>query len=83
MLGRSTEHFRNTERKSCLFSEAVITMNSYLRLAESVLKKSEQALSASEILEAAYRLQLVPEHLYGKTQHMSVVRDFGTDGVLR
>ncbi|MGV1769355.1 HTH domain-containing protein [Agrobacterium vitis] len=43
-------------------------MNSYLRMAISVLSKSRSAMSAREILEAAYRLQLVPEHLFGKTQ---------------
>ncbi|WP_350334325.1 winged helix-turn-helix domain-containing protein [Coralliovum pocilloporae] len=43
-------------------------MNSYLQIAEAVLRNTTQPLSASEILEAAYRLQLVPEHLFGKTQ---------------
>lgn len=47
-------------------------MNSYLQIAEAVLKKTNQPLSASEILEAAYRLQLVPEHLFGKTQHKTL-----------
>lgn len=47
-------------------------MNSYLQLAEAVLNKTNQPLSASEILEAAYRLQLVPEHLFGKTQHKTL-----------
>lgn len=47
-------------------------MNSYLQLAEAVLRKTNQPLSASEILDAAYRLQLVPEHLFGKTQHKTL-----------
>lgn len=47
-------------------------MNSYLQLAEAVLRKTKQPLSAPEILEAAYRLQLVPEHLFGKTQHKTL-----------
>lgn len=47
-------------------------MNSYLQLAEAVLRKTNQPLSAPEILEAAYRLQLVPEHLFGKTQHKTL-----------
>ena len=46
----------------------VTAMNSYLRIAEAVLRKSRQPLSASEILDTAYRFQLVPEHLFGKTQ---------------
>lgn len=47
-------------------------MNSYLRIADAVLRKSRQPLSAREILDAAYRLQLVPGHLYGKTQHKTL-----------
>ena len=35
----------------------------------AVLSKSGLAMSAREILDASYRLQLVPEHLFGKTQH--------------
>ena len=47
-------------------------MNSYLQLAETVLRETNHALSAPEILEAAYRFQLVPEHLFGKTQHKTL-----------
>lgn len=47
-------------------------MNSYLQIAQSVLQKSRQPLSAREILDAAYRLQLVPEHLFGKTQYKTL-----------
>ena len=43
-------------------------MNSYLKVAEAVLRQSRQPLSAPEILEAAVRLQMLPEHLYGRTQ---------------
>jgi hypothetical protein len=47
-------------------------MNSYLQIAEAVLKTSRMPLSAREILEAAYRLQLVPSHLFGKTQYKTL-----------
>lgn len=53
-------------------SEYFAAMNSYLQLAEAVLKRTSQPLSASEILDAGYRLQLVPEHLFGKTQHKTL-----------
>lgn len=47
-------------------------MNSYLKMSQAVLSKSRQPLTAREILDAAYRLQLVPEHLFGKTQHKTL-----------
>ena len=47
-------------------------MNAYLKLAKAVLSKSSQPLSAAEIMDAAYRLQLVPDHLYGRTQHKTL-----------
>ena len=49
-----------------------MTMNSYLQMSRSVLSKSRSAMSAREILDAAYRLQLVPEHLFGKTQYKTL-----------
>lgn len=47
-------------------------MNSYLQISLAVLSKSRLSMSAREILEAAYRMQLVPDHLYGKTQHKTL-----------
>jgi hypothetical protein len=47
-------------------------MNSYLKMSQAVLSKSRQPLTAREILEAAYRLQLVPAHLFGKTQYKTL-----------
>ncbi len=47
-------------------------MKSYLQIAQAVLQKSRQPLSAREILDAAYRFQLVPEHLFGKTQYKTL-----------
>lgn len=47
-------------------------MNSYLKMSQAVLSKSRQPLTAREILDAAYRLQLVPDHLFGKTQYKTL-----------
>lgn len=47
-------------------------MNSYLKIAQAILTKSRQPLTAREMLDAAYRLQLVPEHLFGKTQYKTL-----------
>jgi hypothetical protein len=47
-------------------------MNSYLKISQAVLSKSRQPLTAREILDAAYRLQLVPDHLFGKTQYKTL-----------
>jgi HB1/ASXL restriction endonuclease-like protein with HTH domain len=47
-------------------------MNSYLMLATKVLSEAHQPLSAKQILKAAYRWQLVPPDLYGKTQHKTL-----------
>lgn len=47
-------------------------MNSYLQIAQAVLQKSRQPLSAREILRAAYRFQMVPKHLFGKTQYKTL-----------
>src|SRR5262245_60488185 len=47
-------------------------MNSYLTIAAKVLREARQPLSASQILKAAYQLQIVPATLYGKTQHKTL-----------
>jgi len=47
-------------------------MNSYLQMSLAVLSSSGRSMSAREILEAAYRLQVVPDHLFGKTQHKTL-----------
>lgn len=43
-------------------------MSSYLKLAYTVLKASRRPMTSAGILEAAYAAQMVPKHLYGKTQ---------------
>jgi hypothetical protein len=47
-------------------------MASYLEIAAKVLLASRVPLSAREILERAYLENLVPKHLYGKTQHKTL-----------
>ena len=47
-------------------------MDSYLKLAETVLKKMRRPLDARQILQAAYQLSIVPKGLYGKTQHKTL-----------
>jgi hypothetical protein len=47
-------------------------LDSYLEIAHKVLKASRRPMSAKGILAAAYRAQIVPEHLRGKTQHKTL-----------
>lgn len=47
-------------------------LDTYLSVAEAVLRAARRPLSAREIVEIAYRYDLVPAHLYGKTQHKTV-----------
>lgn len=46
--------------------------NSYLTIAKKVLGETQQALSARQILDIAYNLQIVPKELYGRTQHKTL-----------
>lgn len=47
-------------------------MSSYLNIAEKVLSEVREPMSARQIMAVAYRLQLVPADLYGKTQHKTL-----------
>lgn len=47
-------------------------MNSYLQLAETVLKKVRRPLDARQMLSTAYQLSIVPDGLFGKTQHKTL-----------
>jgi hypothetical protein len=47
-------------------------MASYLEIAKRVLLAARTPLSARDILERAYLADLVPKHLYGKTQHKTL-----------
>jgi len=47
-------------------------MNAYLELAEAILKRVRRPLSAKSMLRHAYLFNVVPTHLYGKTQHKTL-----------
>lgn len=47
-------------------------MDAYLDIAASVLRAERRPLSPHAILAAAYRQRLVPQHLYGATQHKTL-----------
>jgi len=47
-------------------------VDSYLDIAQKVLHASRRPMSARGILDAAYRAEIVPEHLKGKTQHKTL-----------
>jgi hypothetical protein len=47
-------------------------MSAYLDIAEQVLTARKRPLAAKVILDAAYRDGLVPDHLYGVTQHKTL-----------
>ena len=47
-------------------------MDTYLSVAEAVLRAVRRPLTAREIVEVAYRHDLIPAHLFGKTQHKTL-----------
>lgn len=47
-------------------------MNEYLRIAEEALRFAGHPLSARQILGTAFHLEIVPEHLFGRTQHKTL-----------
>lgn len=47
-------------------------MDTYLEIARTILKSARRPLSARAILRMAYKAQVVPSHLYGKTQHKTL-----------
>lgn len=57
-------------------------MDSYLDIAHKVLRASRRPMSARGILNAAYRAQIVPEHLRGKTQHKTLQARLSEDILL-
>jgi hypothetical protein len=58
-------------------------VDAYLDIALAVLRASRRPLSARAILASAYKLGLVPTHLYGKTQHKTLQARISEDIVLR
>lgn len=47
-------------------------MDTYLALAECVLEREKRALSAMQIMRIAYRDDLAPHHIQGRTQHKTL-----------
>jgi hypothetical protein len=47
-------------------------VDSYLEIAQRVLRAARRPLSAKGILDAAYSAQIVPDHLQGQTQHKTL-----------
>lgn len=47
-------------------------LDTYLDIAATVLRAARRPLSPRAILAAAYRSGIVPQHLYGKTQHKTL-----------
>ena len=57
-------------------------MDSYLEIAQRVLRASRRPMTAGGILETAYAASIVPRHLYGKTQ-VKTLRARLSEDVLR
>jgi len=57
-------------------------LDSYLLIAEEVLKAARQPLSSREILRYAYLKNLVSPHLFGKTQHKTLQARLSEDILL-
>ncbi len=47
-------------------------MDAYLHIAEEVLRLERRPMSARAMLVAAYRHNIVPSHLFGRTQHKTL-----------
>lgn len=47
-------------------------MDSYLQIAQTVLRSARRPMGAKAILDVAYKAGVVPKHLYGKTQQKTL-----------
>lgn len=47
-------------------------MDSYLQIAQTVLRSARRPMGAKAILDVAYQAGVVPKHLYGKTQQKTL-----------
>ncbi len=54
-------------------------MDSYLEIARKVLVEARRSLSARQILKIAYRMQVVPADLFGRTQHKTLQARLSTE----
>lgn len=53
--------------------------NAYLFLAEQILRSARHPMSAKEIIQRAYLLNVIPKHLHGKTQHKTLTARISTE----
>jgi hypothetical protein len=58
-------------------------VDSYLSIAEAVLRDARMPLGPREILRRAYKVGLVPQALYGKTQHKTLQARLSEDILLK
>lgn len=58
-------------------------MDSYLTIAETVLRTARRPMTSREIVDAAYVLAVVPTQLYGKTQHKTLGARLSEDILIR
>jgi hypothetical protein len=58
-------------------------LDSYLNIAEAVLRGARRPLTALQILEVAYTSEIVPPELHGKTQHKTLGARLSEDILLR
>ena len=60
-----------------------VHLDSYLNIAEAMLRDARRPLTAMEILELAYTSEIVPSQLHGKTQHKTMGARLSEDILLR
>src|SRR5437763_111510 len=71
------------EREAVRAQDGALELETYLEIAEAVLRAARRPLTARAILDAAYRGGIVPTHLYGKTQHKTLQARLSEDILLR
>jgi HB1, ASXL, restriction endonuclease HTH domain len=65
---------------SCAYEKQ---LDSYLDIAEHVLNRYPEPLTAKQILKHAKEMKIVPTHLHGKTQHKTLQARLSEDILLR
>lgn len=56
-----------------------MSSNAYLNLAEEIIRSARHPMSAKEIIQRAYLLNIIPKHLHGRTQHKTLTARISTD----
>lgn len=60
-----------------------VNLDTYLEIAQIVLRAERRPMSPRSMLAAAYRVGLVPPHLHGKTQHKTLQARLSEDIISR